>query len=245
MRTVSGLSSSMAHYLREGLAAGRRSMTGGYAGWPGRLTCPRCRRVRRGYRFCGYRRSPAGRSGDGYGELRPVRLLDALLLTAVARPGTAGEVTPPATAECGGERPAVDIPGAGPHAQRLDRRYRGGPGRRCGRDRAARRRRATVRAGETLTGIWRDACEQVAGWLGGAAEDNPWLQWVDWMFGSQPDRDGDRAARAHLAPQPAALALPRRLAGALRAACRIARRCRRRWSCGPGWRWTTGPAWPG
>ena len=74
---------------------------------------------------------------------------------------------------------------------------------------------------KTLTGIWRDACEQVAGWLGGAAEDNPWQQWVDWVFGSQPDRSGDRAARAHLAPQPAALALsPARLPGPVRAACK-------------------------
>ena len=75
---------------------------------------------------------------------------------------------------------------------------------------------------KTLTGIWRDACEQVAGWLGGADDDqNPWQLWVDWVFGSQPDRDGDRTARAHRAPQPAALALsPARFAGPMRAACR-------------------------
>jgi CRISPR-associated protein Csx10 len=50
-----------------------------------------------------------------------------------------------------------------------------------------------------LAGAWRDGCEQVAGWLGGAGTadaDNPWLAWVDWVFGSQPDRDGDRTARA-------------------------------------------------
>jgi CRISPR-associated protein Csx10 len=74
---------------------------------------------------------------------------------------------------------------------------------------------------KTLTGIWRDACEQVAGWLGGAGEQNPWLPWVDWVFGSQPDRTGDRAVQAHLAPQPAALALsPAQLPGPVRAACR-------------------------
>jgi CRISPR-associated protein Csx10 len=74
---------------------------------------------------------------------------------------------------------------------------------------------------KTLTGIWRDACEQVAGWLGGPGEENPWQPWVDWVFGSQPDRAGDRTARAHLAPQPAALALsPARLPGAVREACR-------------------------
>ena len=75
---------------------------------------------------------------------------------------------------------------------------------------------------KTLTGIWRDACEQVAGWLGGAAgAENPWLAWVDWVFGSQPDRAGDRTARAHRAPQPAALALsPARPPAAVREACR-------------------------
>jgi CRISPR-associated protein Csx10 len=77
---------------------------------------------------------------------------------------------------------------------------------------------------KTLTGIWRDACEQVAGWLaapGAEAAGNPWLAWVDWLFGSQPDRTGDRAAAERRAPQPAALSLsPARLPGALRAACR-------------------------
>jgi CRISPR-associated protein Csx10 len=77
---------------------------------------------------------------------------------------------------------------------------------------------------KTLTGVWRDACEQVAGWLGGTGTtyaDNPWLAWVDWVFGSQPDRDGDLAARAHRAPRAAALALsPARLPDSLRAACR-------------------------
>jgi len=75
---------------------------------------------------------------------------------------------------------------------------------------------------KTLTGIWRDACEQVAGWLGGTdGGENPWYPWVDWVFGSQPDRDGDLTARAHRAPQPAALALsPARFAGPVRAACR-------------------------
>ena len=75
---------------------------------------------------------------------------------------------------------------------------------------------------KTLTGIWRDACEQVAVWLGGGrGEDNPWQTWVDWVFGSQPDLSGDRTARAHRAPQPAALALsPARLPGPVSAACR-------------------------
>lgn len=75
---------------------------------------------------------------------------------------------------------------------------------------------------KTLTGIWRDACEQVAGWLGGPdREDNPWLPWVDWVFGSQPDRIGDRTALAHRAPRPAALALSQTLLpGPVRAACR-------------------------
>jgi CRISPR-associated protein Csx10 len=28
---------------------------------------------------------------------------------------------------------------------------------------------------KTLTGIWRDACEQVAGWIGGPGDGDPWL----------------------------------------------------------------------
>ncbi len=76
---------------------------------------------------------------------------------------------------------------------------------------------------KTLTGIWRDACEQVAAWLGGQGngQGSPWQAWVDWIFGSQPDVIGDAAARAGRAPQPAAMALsPARLPAPVRAACR-------------------------
>jgi CRISPR-associated protein Csx10 len=91
---------------------------------------------------------------------------------------------------------------------------------------------ATVRRGQdglpfipakTLTGIWRDACEQVAAWLGGtgtASGLNPWLAWVDWIFGTQPDSAADRNAAGGLAPQRAQLALsPARVSGPVRAAC--------------------------
>jgi CRISPR-associated protein Csx10 len=72
---------------------------------------------------------------------------------------------------------------------------------------------------KTLTGIWRDACEQAAGWLGG--QDGGWQAWVDWIFGSQPDARGDRAWAARRAPQAAALALsPARSPAAVREACR-------------------------
>lgn len=91
---------------------------------------------------------------------------------------------------------------------------------------------------KTLTGIWRDACEQVAAWVGGTGQvavrvgsdsgepppsgpGNPWLAWVDWIFGSQPDSPGDRRAAAGRAPQRAALALsPARLPGPVVQACR-------------------------
>jgi CRISPR-associated protein Csx10 len=105
---------------------------------------------------------------------------------------------------------------------------------------------ATVRRGydglpfipaKTLTGIWRDGCEQVAAWLGGteattggqdteagapdAGRVNPWQAWVDWIFGSQPDSGTDRYAAGRLAPQRAQFALsPARLSGPVRAACR-------------------------
>jgi CRISPR-associated protein Csx10 len=75
---------------------------------------------------------------------------------------------------------------------------------------------------KTLTGIWRDACEQVAAWLGGpGTEVNPWQAWVDWIFGSQPDARGDITARGGAAPERAQLALsPARFSGPVRAACR-------------------------
>ena len=59
---------------------------------------------------------------------------------------------------------------------------------------------------KTLTGIWRDACEQVAGWWCGPPEQvGAWWAWVDWLFGSQPPRQGDRVWSRQGAPQPAAL----------------------------------------
>jgi CRISPR-associated protein Csx10 len=77
---------------------------------------------------------------------------------------------------------------------------------------------------KTLTGIWRDACEQVVAFLCTAGADaglaSPWQVWLDWIFGSQPDEPGDQAARRRLAPQRAQLALsPARLSGQVRAAC--------------------------
>lgn len=87
METVSGLSSSMSHYLREGLAASREEYDRRIA-----------RVARSADRPAGVRREDvedlasaaagdraAGQSGDGTGEVRVVRLLDALLLNAMAR----------------------------------------------------------------------------------------------------------------------------------------------------------------
>ena len=102
MRTVSKLSSSMAHYLREGLAIG------------GEEYDRRLRRVARSAdRPAGVRREDvedlapapggapaAGTVGDGESVMRTVRLLDALLLAAVARPSAAaGRDRVPAGAE--------------------------------------------------------------------------------------------------------------------------------------------------
>ena len=102
MRTVSGLSASMAHYLREGLAAGREEYDGRVrrVAWSADLP-PQVRRDDvEDLASAGSGGRLAGRSGDGNGEVRPVRLLDALLLNAVARPvpAAAGDHLP-ATAE--------------------------------------------------------------------------------------------------------------------------------------------------
>lgn len=58
---------------------------------------------------------------------------------------------------------------------------------------------------KTVTGILRDACERVAGWLDNGSGE--WQRWVDWLFGSQPDRPGDRTQAAGRAPMPAVLSL--------------------------------------
>ena len=78
---------------------------------------------------------------------------------------------------------------------------------------------------KTLTGIWRDACEQAAAWLatpgGNGQAGNPWQDWTDWIFGSQPDVGTDRTRLAHRPPQPAAMSLsPARLPLPVRRACR-------------------------
>jgi len=39
---------------------------------------------------------------------------------------------------------------------------------------------------KTLTGIWRDACEQVAWGLDGGGTNNDWQKWVNYLFGDQP-----------------------------------------------------------
>ena len=55
--------------------------------------------------------------------------------------------------------------------------------------------------GKTITGIWRDACEQIAGGLDGKP-DGDWSAWVEWLFGSQPALDG-AADRHDRVPIPA------------------------------------------
>lgn len=63
---------------------------------------------------------------------------------------------------------------------------------------------------KTLTGLWRDGCEQVAEALG-----DPWPAWVEALFGSQPSIDNRRGTDP---PRPAALSIrPARLSAPLRA----------------------------
>lgn len=57
---------------------------------------------------------------------------------------------------------------------------------------------------KTLTGIWRDACEQVAWGLDGGQRHGVWSQWVDYLFGDQPALT---TTPAEGAPRPAALSI--------------------------------------
>ncbi|MEG4997789.1 RAMP superfamily CRISPR-associated protein [Microcoleus sp. B4-D4] len=62
---------------------------------------------------------------------------------------------------------------------------------------------------KTLTGIWRDACEQVAWSLDGGGTNNDWQKWVDYLFGEQPalpQEDGNSPLPEHI-EQPIAAAL--------------------------------------
>lgn len=93
IRTVSALSSSMAHYLREGLAAGREeydqriSRTARSADLPPEVRSDDIEGLASTVAVAGD--AAGGRSGQGSGEVRSTRLLDALLLSAVARPAPA------------------------------------------------------------------------------------------------------------------------------------------------------------
>lgn len=71
---------------------------------------------------------------------------------------------------------------------------------------------------KTLTGIWRDGCEQVALGLDGGRQTGIWHEWVDFLFGSQPALYREPIETV---PQPAALSvrvaqLPETLRAALR-----------------------------
>lgn len=56
---------------------------------------------------------------------------------------------------------------------------------------------------KTLTGVWRDGCELVAAALDGDVEQGPWWQWVNYLFGSQPNQDN----QPEQAPIPAHLSV--------------------------------------
>jgi hypothetical protein len=92
METVKGLSSSMAHYLREGLAMGREEYDRRIARVARSADLPP--EVRRedveDLAMAAAGDGAARQAGDGDGVVRTVRLLDALLLNAVARPAPSG-----------------------------------------------------------------------------------------------------------------------------------------------------------
>jgi CRISPR-associated protein Csx10 len=70
---------------------------------------------------------------------------------------------------------------------------------------------------KTLTGIWRDACEQVASSLD--RDGAGWTQLLEAVFGSQPGVAGGEGERRPQGPRPAALSIrPARLGPSLRAA---------------------------
>ena len=220
MRTVSALSSSVAHDLREGLARGPEEFR---------------RRIRRAVQSPGLGGGlDAGDIGhlgpaqpdeeDGAGDGPFVRLLDALLLNAMARPARRHARPGSGDRWCGSAGVSALTPVFTVRVQMLSDWIVGtGEGRVGDVDATVRRDSSGLPfvPAKTLTGIWRDACEQAAGWLGGPGEDGPWQAWVDWVFGSQPDAPGDRNARAHRAPQPAALSVsPARFPLPVRLACR-------------------------
>lgn len=106
METVSALSSSMAHYLREGLAVGREeydqriSRAARSADRPAEVRPEHIEDLASTVTVAGD--GAAGQPGD---EVRSTRLLDALLLSAVARPAQAPAVgAPAAEAEAEGTR---------------------------------------------------------------------------------------------------------------------------------------------
>ncbi len=67
---------------------------------------------------------------------------------------------------------------------------------------------------KTITGIWRDACEQVAVGLDDGQEKGPWQAWVTTLFGTQP---GLNENAPDISPQSACLTVrPARLPQSLR-----------------------------
>ena len=99
LRTVSALSSSMAHYLREGLAAGREeydqriSRAARSADLPPGIRPDDIESLASAVTVAGD--AAEGRSGQASDQVRSTRLLDALLLSAVARPAPAAAADRP------------------------------------------------------------------------------------------------------------------------------------------------------
>ncbi len=73
---------------------------------------------------------------------------------------------------------------------------------------------------KTLTGLWRDGCERLAWALDERKQSQPWVQWVDFLFGEQPALRPSGTATSR-APRPATVSIrSARFDPSLRAALR-------------------------
>ncbi|MUG95755.1 hypothetical protein F7734_26730 [Scytonema sp. UIC 10036] len=98
-----------------------------------------------------------------------------------------------------------------------------GTGRSGSIDRLVKRDRENLPfiPAKTLTGIWRDACEQVALGLDGDNPNKPWHKWVQYIFGNQPALEFRTGKTSEEQPQPAILSVrPAQIPPALKNALR-------------------------
>lgn len=76
---------------------------------------------------------------------------------------------------------------------------------------------------KSITGVFRDACEEAAFALDGARSDGAWNEWVSWLFGDQPAVDATHNGASIGGPRPAVLSFrPARFSQAIQDAVRPA-----------------------